>query len=165
MEKLRLRLMVGLAGATLAFAATSYAQNTNAPATGGAVSTQPTADQSVPSTQQPDAATSANQAAPTGDATIGTSSRTTTTATDVTTTTPSGSFWLGPWGIAAIAVVALLLLWAIFGRRDRTVVRDTYSTSSTTRTGTVPPNERVVSPRAASGTETTTRVTDTDTRL
>lgn len=153
MDKLRLRLMAGLAGITLAFAASAYAQNAT-PATGGA--TQPTADQAAPPAQQ--------QAAPTGDATIGTQSRTTTTATDVTTTTPTTTtFWLGPWGIAAIAVVAILLLWAIFGRRDRTVVRDSYST--TTTRSTAPTNERVVSPRAASGTETTTRVSDTDTRL
>ena len=162
MDKLRLRLMAGLAGITLAFAASAYAQNAT-PATGGA--TQPTADQAAPPAQQQGTVSgSANtQAAPT-DATIGTESRTTTTATDVTTTTPTTTtFWLGPWGIAAIAVVAILLLWAIFGRRDRTVVRDSYST--TTTRSTVPTNERVVSPRAASGTETTTRVSDTDTRL
>ncbi len=156
MDSLRLRLTAGLAGVTLAvFAATSYGQQTNTPTTGGGA----TVDQSAPAAQP-------STPAPTGgtDATIGTSSRTTTTATDVTTTTPSTTFWLGPWGIAAIAVVAILLLWAIFGRRgDRTVVRDSYSTSSSTRTA--PTNERVVSPRAASGSETTTRVTDTDTRL
>ncbi|HJQ09903.1 MAG TPA: hypothetical protein VJ840_02635 [Gemmatimonadaceae bacterium] len=156
MDSLRLRLTAGLAGVTLAvFAATSYGQQTTTPTTGGT-----TADQSAPAAQP------SSPAPTTGgtDATIGTSSRTTTTATDVTTTTPSTTFWLGPWGIAAIAVVAILLLWAIFGRRgDRTVVRDSYSTTNTTRTA--PTNERIVSPRAASGSETTTRVTDTDTRL
>ena len=162
MDNARLRLMAGLAGVTLAlFAATSYGQNTSTPTAGGGAVSPPAADQSA----QPSTSGSANtQAAPTGDATIGTSSRTTTTATDVTTTSPSTTtFFLGPWGIAIIALVAILILWAIFGRRDRTVVRDTYSTSATTRT--VPTNERIVSPRAASGTETTTRVTDTDTRL
>ena len=160
MNNARLRLMAGLAGVTLAFyAAAGYGQNAT-PTTGGAATT-PT-DQSA---QQPTANTPATgtQAAPTTDATIGTSSRTTTTATDISTTQPATTtFWLSGWGIVAIAVVAILLLWAIFGRRDRTVVRDTYST--TTR-NVGPTNERVVSPRAASGTETTTRVTDTDTRL
>ena len=162
MDTLRLRLMAGLAGITLAFAASAYAQNptptTSAP--------QPTADQSAPPAQQQGTVSgSANTQAAPSDATIGTESRTTTTATDVTTTTPTTTtFWLGPWGIAAIAVVAILLLWAIFGRRDKTVVRDSYS--STTTRSTAPTTERVVSPRAASGTETTTtRVSDTDTRL
>ncbi len=167
MNKSRSRLMAGLAVITLAgFAATSYGQNTNTPATtGGSVSTP--ADQSAPAAQPTDPNASANtQAAPsTGtDATIGTSSRTTTTATDVTTTQPATTtFWLTGWGLAAIAVVAILLLWAIFGRK-RTVVSDNYST--TTRSyGTTPTNDRVVSPQAASGTERTTRVTETDTRM
>jgi hypothetical protein len=161
MHNARLRLMAGLTGVTLAFfAATSYGQNTSTPTTGGDAAA-PAADQSA---SQPSTGSANTQAAPTGDATIGTSSRTTTTATDVTTTSPSTStFFLGPWGIAIIALVAILILWAIFGRRDRTVVRDTYSSSNTSRTG--PTTERIVSPRAASGTETTTRVTDTDTRL
>ena len=163
MNNARLRLMAGLAGVTLAFyAAAGYGQNTT-PTTGGAATT-PTTDQSA---QQPTANPPATgtQAAPSTDATIGTSSRTTTTATDISTTQPTTTtFWLSGWGIVAIAVVAILLLWAIFGRRDRTVVRDSYSSSSTTR-NVGPTNERVVSPRAASGTETTTRVTDTDTRL
>ena len=166
MDNPRLRLTAVLAGAALAlFAATSSAQNTNTPTTGGSAST-PTADQSAaPQTGTP-STPSAQSAPSTGtDATIGTSSRTTTTATDVTTTSPSTTttFWLSPWGLVAIAVVAILILWAIFGRRDRTVVRDSYSTSSTTRTA--PTNERIVAPRAASGTETTTRTTDTDTRM
>jgi cobalamin biosynthesis Mg chelatase CobN len=171
MNKSRSRLMAGLAALTLAgFAATSYGQNTNTPATtGGSVSTP--ADQSAPAAQSAQPATptgSANtQAAPTGtgtDATIGTSSQTTTTASDVTTSQPATTtFWLTGWGLAVIAVVAILLLWAIFGRRNRTVVSDSYSTS-TRNYGTAPANERVVSPQAASGTERTTRVTDTDTR-
>ena len=166
MNNARLRLMAGLAGVALAFyAAAGYSQNTT-PTTGGAATT-PTTDQSA---QQPTGSANTpatgTQSAPTGtDATIGTSSRTTTTATDISTTQPTTTtFWLSGWGIVAIAVVAILLLWAIFGRRDRTVVRDSYSSSSTSR-NVGPTNERVVSPRAASGTETTTRTTDTDTRL
>jgi hypothetical protein len=169
MNKSRSRLMAGLAALTLAgFAATSYGQNTNTPATtGGSVSTP--ADQSAPAAQPATPNASANtQAAPsTGtDATVGTSSQTTTSATDVTTTQPATTttFWLTGWGLAAIAVVAILLLWAIFGRKSRTVVSDNYST--TTRSyGTAPTTERVVSPQAASGTERTTRVTETDTRM
>jgi len=164
MDNPRLRLTAVLAGAALAmFAVTSSAQNTNTPTTGGAAA--PTADQSAAPQTGSTNTPSTDQAAPsTGtDATIGTSSRTTTTATDVTTTTPSTTFWLSPWGLVAIAVVAILILWAIFGRRSSTVVRDSY-TSSSTRTG--PTTERIVSPRAASGTETTTtRTTDTDTRM
>ena len=158
MDKARFRLMAGLAGVTLAmFAATGYGQNTNTPTAGGSASTP--ADQSA----QTGTSGSASTQAPTdAGTTIGTTSRTTTT--DVTTTTPSTTFWLSPWGIAAIAVVAILLLWAIFGRRGSTVVRDSYTSSSTRNVGTV--NDRIVSPRAASGTETTTtRTTDTDTRL
>jgi len=168
MNKSRSRLMAGLAALTLAgFAATSYGQNTNTPATtGGSVSTP--ADQSAPAAQPADPNASANtQAAPTTgtDATIGTSSRTTTTATDVTTTQPATTtFWLSGWGLAAIAVVAILLLWAIFGRRNRTVVSDSYSTTSRNY-GTAPTTDRVVSPQTASGTERTTRVTETDTRM
>ena len=169
MNKSRSRLMAGLAALMLAgFAATSYGQNTNTPATtGGSVSTP--ADQSAPAAQPATPTGSANtQAAPAGtgtDATIGTSSQTTTTASDVTTTQPATTtFWLTGWGLAAIAVVAILLLWAIFGRRNRTVVNDNYSTS-TRNYGTAPTTDRVVSPQTASGTERTTRVTETDTRL
>jgi|SRR5689334_22007273 hypothetical protein len=168
MNNARLRLMAGLAGVTLAlYAAAGYGQNTTPTTTGGAATT-PTADQSAqqPTTGSANTPATGTQAAPTGtDATIGTSSRTTTTATDISTTQPTTTtFWLSGWGIVLIAVVAILLLWAIFGRRDRTVVRDSYSSTSTTR-NVGPTNERVVSPRAASGTETTTRTTDTDTRL
>src|ERR1051325_2394437 len=133
MNNARLRLMAGWAGVSLAFyAGAGYGQNTTPTTTGGAA-TAPTADQSA---QQPTATTpsTGTQAAPTTDATIGTSSRTTTTATDISTTQPTTTtFWLSGWGIVAIAVVAILLLWAIFGPRDRTVVRDSYSSSSTPR--------------------------------
>ena len=167
MNKSRSRLMAGLAALTLAgFAATSYGQNTNTPATtGGSVSTP--ADQSAPAAQPATPNASANtQAAPAPtDATVGTSSQTTTSATDVTTTQPATTtFWLTGWGLAAIAVVAILLLWAIFGRRSRTVVSDNYSTT-TRNYGTAPTTDRVVSPQAASGTERTTKVTETDTRM
>ena len=168
MNKSRSRLMAGLAALTLAgFAATSYGQNTNTPATtGGSVSTP--ADQSAPAAQPVTPNASANtQAAPstgTG-ATVGTSSQTTTSATDVTTTQPATTtFWLTGWGLAAIAVVAILLLWAVFGRRSRTVVSDNYSTT-TRNYGTSPTTDRVVSPQAASGTERTTKITETDTRM
>lgn len=165
MDNPRLRLTAVLAGAALAlFAVTSSAQNTNTPTTGG--SAAPTADQSAAPQTGSTNTPSTSQASPsTGtDATIGTSSRTTTTATDVTTTSPSTTtFWLSPWGLVAIAVVAILLLWAIFGRRSSTVVRDSYTSSTTRNAG--PVNDRIVSPRAASGSETTTRTTDTDTRM
>ena len=169
MNKSRSRLMAGLVALTFAaFAAPSFGQNTNTPATtGGSVST-PTADQATPAPQDQSTPTgSANTQAtpPTGTdagATIGTSSRTTTT--DVTTTQPTTTtFWLSGWGLLAIAIVAILVLWAIFGRRSRTVVSDNYSTT-TRNYGTAPTNERIVSPQAASGTERTTRVTETDTR-
>jgi len=129
-----------------------------------------TTDQATPAAQAPTTTngSASTQAAPTtgtdAGATIGTSSRTTTTATDLTTTQPTNTtFWLSGWGLLAIAVVAILILWAIFGRRNRTVVSDSYS-STTRNYGTAPTNDRVVSPQAASGTERTTRVTDTDTR-
>ncbi|HJP86954.1 MAG TPA: hypothetical protein VJ852_13255 [Gemmatimonadaceae bacterium] len=166
MDNSRIRLTAVLAGAALAlFAVTSSAQNTNTPTTGG--SAAPAADQSAapqtgssnaPAAQSPSTGSDAG-------ATIGTSSRTTTTATDVTTTSPTTTtFWLSPWGLIAIAVVAILILWAIFGRRSSTVVRDSYTSSSTRNAG--PTTERIVSPRAASGSETTTtRTTDTDTRM
>lgn len=171
MNKSRSRLMAGLVALTFAaFAAPSFGQNTNTPATTGGSASTPTAGQAAPAAQGQSTPTgSANtQAAPTtgtdAGATIGTSSRTTTTATDVTTTQPTNTtFWLSGWGLLAIAIVAILVLWAIFGRRSRTVVSDSYSTT-TRNYGTAPTNERVVSPQAASGTERTTRVTDTDTR-
>ena len=171
MNKSRSRLMAGLAALTLAgFAATSYGQNTNTPATTGGSASTPATDQAAPAAQAPTTTngSASTQAAPTtgtdAGATIGTSSRTTTTATDVTTTQPTNTtFWLSGWGLVALAVVAILILWAIFGRRNRTVVSDTYST--TRSYGTTPTNDRVVSPQAASGTERTTRVTDTDTRM
>jgi hypothetical protein len=63
-------------------------------------------------------------------------------------------------------LIVVLLLWAMLRPRDRTVVRDNYSSATTTRNvGTGTTTERVVSPRAAGGTETTTRTTETDTRL
>jgi len=165
MDNSRLRLTAVLAGAALAlFAVTSSAQNTSTPTTSGSAAA-PTADQSAApqtgTTNTPTAQSAPSTGTDAG-ATIGTTSRTTTSATDVTTTSPTTTtFWLSPWGLVAIAVVAILILWAIFGRRDRTVVRDSYSSSTTTR----PTNERIVAPRAASGTETTTRTTDTDTRM
>jgi hypothetical protein len=164
MHNARLRVMAGLAGATLClFAVTSYAQN-NDPATGSAQT----------STQAP--TTGAQPTTPTGDATTppaadqGTTNGTiTTTGSQTSTETTTTTFPGGVWGIVAIAVVILLVLFGLFrGKGDRTVVKDTYVTSNnppasrTTGMGTA--NERVVTTRAASGTETTTRVDDPNAR-
>lgn len=168
MKKARLRVMAGLAGATLClFAVTTYAQNTNTP-------TGTTPDQSA----QTAAPTTTQPSTPTGDATTqtppaadaNTSNGTiTTTATDVATTdTTTRSFPGGFWGILAVAVVVLLVLFGLFRGKDRTVVKDTYVTTPapTTRTagmGTAS-SDRVVTQRAATGSETTTRINDPDAR-
>jgi hypothetical protein len=168
MKKAGLRVMAGLAGATLClFAVTTYAQNTNAPAG--------TPDQSA----QTAAPTTAQPSTPTGDATTpatppadaGTTNGTiTSTATDVTTTdTTTRSFPGGFWGILAAAIVVLVVLFSLFRGKDRTVVKDTYVTTNTTPNtrstgmGTAS-GDRVVTQRVASGTETTTRVNDPDAR-
>jgi hypothetical protein len=86
---------------------------------------------------------------------------TTVAGTDVTTTTTTTrSFPGGFWGIIAVAVIVLLILFSLFRGRDRTVVRDTYTSS----TNTVPVNrnvstgtavgDRSLNPRTASGTGT-----------
>jgi hypothetical protein len=64
-----------------------------------------------------------------------------------------------------IALIVILLLWAMLRPRDRTVVSENYSAAPTRPVGTTTTTERVVSPRAAGGTETTTRTSETDTRL
>ncbi len=165
MHNVRFRVMAGLAGATLClFAATSYAQNTD-PATGTSAQTGAAA----PTTAQP--------TTPTGDATTppaadqGTTNGTiTTTGSQVTTSeTTTTSFPGGTWGIVAVGVVILLVLFGLFRGKDRTVVKDTYVTTNTTpntRTtgmGTAA-DDRVVTSRAASGTETTTRIDDPNAR-
>lgn len=168
MKKARIRVMVGLAGAALClFAVTTYAQNTN--------TTTGTVDQSA----QTAAPTTTLPSTPTGDATTptppsadaGTTNGTiTSTATDVTTTgTTTRSFPGGFWGILAIAVVVLLVLFGLFRGKDRTVVKDTYVTTNTTpnprNTGMgTASGDRVVTSRVASGTETTTKVNDPNAR-
>jgi hypothetical protein len=160
MHNARLRVMAGLAGATLClFAVTSYAQNTD-PATGAPQT----------STQAP--TTGAQPTTPTGDATTppatdqGTTNGTiTTTGSQTTTETTTTSFPGGVWGIVAVAVVILLVLFGLFrGKGDRTVVKDTYVSNppASRSTGMGTADDRVVTSRAASGTETTTTTTRTD---
>jgi hypothetical protein len=143
MHNARFRLMTALAGATLCvFAATSYGQNTNATtdAQAGAATTAPT------------------NAAPTPTATDQT---TPTTSSQTSTTTTTWSFPGGTLGIVAVAVLVLLVLFALFRGRDKTVVRETYASSSSasppTRnasTGTAADDRMNVNSRAASGTST-----------
>jgi len=171
MKKARLRVMAGLAGATLClFAVTTYAQNTNTPAT----TPDQSAQTAAPTTTQPSTPTgqAATPAPPAADA--NTSNGTvTTTATDVATTdTTTRSFPGGFWGIVAVAVVVLLVLFGLFRGKDRTVVKDTYVTTNATTPntrstgmGTTASGDRVITQRVASGTETTTtRVNDPNAR-
>jgi hypothetical protein len=169
MKKARLRVMAGLAGATLClFAVTTYAQNTN-------TTTGTTPDQSAqtaaPTTTQPGTSTGNATTPTTPPADAGTTNGTiTSTATDVTTTdTTTRSFPGGFWGIVAVAVVVLLVLFSLFRGKDRTVVKDTYVTTDTapntrsTGMGTAS-SDRVVTQRVASGTETTTKINDPNAR-
>jgi hypothetical protein len=81
----------------------------------------------------------------------------------VTTPATTTGYSLGPVAIVVIALILIGVLWALLRPRNRTVARDSY-TATTSRT--VATNDRIVSPRAAAGTETTTtRTTETDTRL
>jgi hypothetical protein len=142
MRNARLRVMAGLAGATLClFAATSYAQN---PTTTGTAGTDASAQTAAPPT------TTAQPTTPTDQVT------TTGTATDVTTqTTTTRTFPGGTLGILAVAVLILLVLFALFRGRDRTVVRETYTTTPpVTRSpgmGTSADDRLNVNSRAASG--------------
>jgi hypothetical protein len=153
MHNARLRVMAGLAGATLClFAVTSYAQNTD-PAAGTSAQT------GAQTTAQPPAPTGDNTAQPPADA--GTTNGTiTTTGSQTTTETTTTSFPGGIWGIAAVAVVVLLVLFGLFRGRDTTVVKDTYVTADsppvTRSSGMGTADDRVVTSRAASATETTT---------
>jgi hypothetical protein len=138
MHNARLRLMAGLAGATLClFAVTSYAQSPTT--TGSPDASAQTAQPTTPATPAPDAA------AP-------------TTGTDVITTTETTtwSFPGGIWGILAVAVLVLFILFALFRGRDTTVVKETSyvppSTGPSARTGTAV-GDRNLNPRTASGTE------------
>ena len=148
MPNARFRLMTALAGATLCvFAATSYGQNTNTTTdaqTGAATTATPT--QAAPT--------------PTADQTT-TGTVTPSTSAQTSTTTTTWSFPGGTLGIVAVAVLVLLALFALFRGRDRTVVRETYASSSSTSpptrnvsTGTASDDRLNVSSRAASGTGT-----------
>jgi len=144
MRNARFGLMAALAGATLClFAVTSYGQNTNTPT--GAAGTGGT-DQGTAA--QPSTGTAT---APTTDATV-----TRTTATDVSTTTTT--FPGGVWGIVGVVVLVLIVLFAVFRGRDRTVIRETYASSSASTpaprsTGAATAADDRA--RAASGTGTT----------
>jgi hypothetical protein len=136
MHNARFRVMAGLAGATLClFAATSYAQT---PATTG---TDVNAQTTTP--------------APT---TAPTDQSTTQTATDqqvtTTTTTETWSFPGGTLGILAVAVLVLLVLFALFrGRDSTTVVKETYTATPpvTRSSGIGTADDRNINSRAASG--------------
>ena len=160
----RFRLMASLAGATLClFAVSANSQTpttTPAPTSTAGTATpdaQGTAGTPTTGTTDPNAAVTAPQTAvPTDNGTTVTG-----TGTDVTTTTTTTrSFPGGFWGIIAVAVIVLLILFSLFRGRDRTVVRDTYTSS----TNTVPVNrnvstgtavgDRSLNPRTASGTGT-----------
>jgi hypothetical protein len=153
MRNARFGLMAGLAGATLClFAVTSYAQNPTTDPNAGTATPQAGAPATTPQTTEPATGTAT---------TPGTESR--TTATDVTTTTSTTrTFPGGVLGIVAVAVIVLLVLFALFRGRDRTVVRETYASSSaaappasrTASTGTAADDRLNVNSRAASGTGT-----------
>src|SRR5258706_9390219 len=155
MSNARFRGMAGLAGATLClFAVNSYGQNTNAQTTPPAeAGTAGSVDQ-----QQPAPTTQGTQPTTTGTATTPTTTdgSITTTATDVTTTTRT--FPGGTWGIIAAVVVVLLILVALFRGRDRTVIRETYASSSTNSPGNRSTGSATAADdrsRAASGPGTT----------
>jgi hypothetical protein len=145
MRNARLRVIAGLAGATLClFAATSYAQNPTTTGTAGTDANAQTAAQPTTPTDQ------ATTPAPTDQVT------TTGTATDVTTqTTTTRTFPGGTLGILAVAVLILLVLFALFRGRDRTVIRETTTTTPpVTRSpgmGTSADDRLNVNSRAASG--------------
>ncbi len=173
MHNVRFRLMAGLAGATLClFAATSYGQNPNT-TTG---TTPPTGTNAGTTTlgAQPGTATgTANtQATPdAGTTTTGTVTGTSATDAVTTTTTTTRTFPGGTLGMLAVAVLVLLVLFALFRGRDRTVVRETYASSSTTAPGTrnvatgTPSDDRMnLNSRAASGTGDQTGVNDPNAR-
>ena len=180
MHNARFRLMASLAGATLclfAVSANSQTPTTTPAPTSTAGTTTPdaqgTGNASTPTTgtTDPNAAVTAPQSTvPTDNG-----STVTGTATDVTTTTTTTrSFPGGFWGIIAVAVIVLLILFSLFRGRDKTVVRETYASS----TNTVPVNrnvstgtavgDRSLNPRTASGTGTTNNppgTSDPNTRL
>lgn len=155
MSNARFNLMAGLAGATLClFAVSSYGQNTSAQTTPPAAAGTGSVDQ-----QQAAPTAQGTQPATTGTATPTTDGSITGTATDVqTTTTTTRTFPGGTWGIIAAVVVVLLILVALFRGRDRTVIRETYASSSTDSPGTRGTGTAAAADdraRAASGTGTT----------
>jgi hypothetical protein len=151
MSNARFKLMAGLAGVTLClFAVSSYAQNTNAQTTPPAAATGGVDQQQAPLTTQ------GTQPTTTGTATTPTTTdgSITTTATDATTTTRTFPMW----GIVAAVVLVLLVLVAVFRGRDRTVIRETYASSSTNSPGNRSTGTATAADdraRAASGTGTT----------
>jgi hypothetical protein len=173
MHNVRFGLIAGLAGATLClFAATSYGQYPNTTTGTAGTTAQPTGTNAATTAQgaQPGTATgSANtQATPdAGTTTTGTVTGNTATDAVTTTTTTTRTFPGGTLGILAVAVLVLLVLFALFRGRDRTVVRETYASSSTTApgtrtvaTGTTSDDRMNLNSRAASGTGNQTGVND-----
>jgi hypothetical protein len=175
MHNVRFRLMAGLAGATLClFAATSYGQNPSTTTGTAGTATQPTGTAGTTISAQPGTTTgNANTPATpeAGTTTTGTAAGTTATGAVTTTPTTTRSFPGGTLGILAVAVLILLLLFALFRGRDRTVVRETYASSSTTSpgtrtvaTGTASDDRMNLNSRAASGTENQTGMNDPNAR-
>jgi hypothetical protein len=175
MHNARFRLMAGLAGATLClFAATSYGQNPNTTTGAAGTTAQPTGtDAGTTVGAQPGTTTgnASTQATPDAGTTTGSTVGTTATDAVTTTTTTTRTFPGGTLGMLAVAVLVLLVLFALFRGRDRTVVRETYASSSTTApgtrnvtTGTASDDRMNLNSRAASGTGTQTGMNDPDAR-
>ena len=170
MHNVHFRLMAGLAGATLClFAATTYGQSaagTTTQPTGSTAGTTPGAQPGAPT------GTANTQATPdAGTTTTGTVTGATATDAVTTTTTTTRSFPGGTLGMLAVAVLVLLVLFALFRGRDRTVVRETYASSSTTSpgarpvtTGTASDDRMNLNSRAASGTGNQSGVDDPNAR-
>ncbi|HWL38917.1 MAG TPA: hypothetical protein VNO75_01670 [Gemmatimonadaceae bacterium] len=147
MRNARLRLMAGLAGAAMClFAVTSYGQTPTTTPGSPDASAQPT----TPATPAPSGPVTDPIVPGTG------------TEVLTTTETTTWSFPGGIWGILAVAVLAILILFAVFRRRDTTVVNETYVSPNTgpgarnAGMGTAV-GDRNLSPRAAQGTEPPTR--------
>jgi hypothetical protein len=132
----RFRVMAGLAGATLClFAVTTNAQTPATTETDAAAQTTP-----APTTPTDQATTPAT-----------TDQQVTTTNT---TTTETWSFPGGTLGILAVAVLVLLVLFALFrGRDSTTVVKESYTTTPpvTRSSGIGTADDRNINSRAASG--------------
>jgi hypothetical protein len=172
MHNVRFRLMAGLAGATLClFAASAYGQNPNTTTGTPSTPTQPTGSDAG-TTIGAQTGTANTQATPdAGTTTTGTVTGTTATDAVTTTTTTTRSFPGGILGMLAVAVLVLLVLFALFRGRDRTVVRETYASSSTTSpgtrtvaTGTTSDDRMNLNSRAASGTGNQSSVNDPNAR-